>query len=438
MNVTSSYGIEIRNMNRIFRETVGIYRKALAFLVDVYDREWDYLSVILQKQKRFNTAEHLIHSTKTNTAVYDFDDRFYKIPSYLRRDLVNTALGIVSGYRSSLKNWEASGRIGSRPRLQTNHFQMPVFFRDNMYQETESDTVCRLKLFYENDWIWFTVNLKKTDVNYLKKYWSHAAASAPRLEKHHKRYFLRFSYEENVTLSKAPVKDQTICAVDLGINTNAVCSIMRPDGTVAARRFINLAAEKDHLSHVLNRIRKFQRQHGSKNSRSFWEYAKRLNIELAKKTANEIASFAAAHFADVIVFEYLDTKGKKHGSKKQKLHMWRKNYVQKVTEHKAHRAGIRIAKVNARYTSRLAYDGSGEVERDVHDNRWCTFKNGKRYNCDLSASYNIGARYFIRELLKPVSAKKQSRLLAIVPEAGRRTTCTLDTLRKVSDFLDVS
>ena len=105
MNITSSYGIEIRNMNRIFRETVGIYRKALAFLVDVYDSEWDCLSAILQKQKRFNTAEHLIHSTKTNTAVYDFDDRFYKIPSYLRRDLVNTALGIVSSYKSSLKNW---------------------------------------------------------------------------------------------------------------------------------------------------------------------------------------------------------------------------------------------------------------------------------------------------------------------------------------------
>ncbi|MEQ2498822.1 zinc ribbon domain-containing protein, partial [Enterocloster bolteae] len=116
----------------------------------------------------------------------------------------------------------------------------------------------------------------------------------------------------------------------------------------------------------------------------------------------------------------------------------RKNYIQKAAEHKAHRAGIRIARVNARYTSQLAYDGSGEVERDEHDNRWCTFKNGKSYNCDLSASYNIGARYFIRELLKPVSAKKQSLLLAKVPEAGRRTTCTLDTLRKVSDFLAVS
>lgn len=48
------------------------------------------------------------------------------------------------------------------------------------------------------------------------------------------------------------------------------------------------------------------------------------------------------------------------------------------------------------------------------------------------------SKIFLRELLKPVSAKKQSRLLAKIPEAGRRTTCTLDTLRKVSDFLAVS
>ena len=438
MKVTSSYGVEIRHMNRIFKDTVTIYRKALAFLVDVYDEEWNNLEAIANKQKRFNEAERLIHSTKSNTAVYDFDTRFYKIPSYLRRDLVNTALGIASSYRSNIKNWEESGRAGSRPKLQKEHFQMPVFFRDNMYQETESDARCRLKLFHKNDWIWVTVTLKKTDVDYLKKHWSHAAASAPRLEKRYGKYFLRFSYEEDVKLSTSKVKDQKVCSVDLGINTDAVCSIVYADGTVAARKFINLAAEKDHLHHVLNRIRKFQRQHGSRNSGSFWAYAKRLNMELAKKTANEIVSFAAAHSVDVIVFEYLDMSGKKHGTGKQKLHMWRKNYIQEVVKHKAHRIGIRISRVCARYTSRLSFDGSGEVDRDVHDHRFCTFKNGKRYNCDLSASYNIGARYFIRELLKPVSAKRQSLLLAKVPEAGRRTTCTLDTLRKVSDFLSVS
>ena len=438
MKVISSYAVEIKNFNRIFQDTVRIYRSALSFLIDIYHVEWDYLSAITKQKERFNIAEHLVHSTKRNKAKYNFDDQFYKMPSYLRRDVINAALGAVSSYQSNLKNWEAAGKKGNPPVLQNTRYEMPVFFRDNMYLETESDSTCKLKVLHNNDWIWITVNLLKTDIAYLKKYWSHCKPSAPKLEKHHKKWFLRFAYEESVELSSTPVEDQTICAVDLGINHDAVCSIMKSDGTVLARRFINFPSEKDHLYHVLNRIKKFQRQHGSKNSSSFWAYVKRLNEELSKKIAAAIVSFATEYRADVIVFEYLSIKGKKSGSKKQKLHMWRKNYIQDLVEHKAHRIGVRISRVCAKYTSRLSFDGSGEVVRDPDNHSLCTFKNGKQYNCDLSASYNIGARYFIRELLKPVSVKRQSLLWTKVPEAERRTTCTLNTLRRVSDFLQVS
>ena len=37
----------------------------------------------------------------------------------------------------------------------------------------------------------------------------------------------------------------------------------------------------------------------------------------------------------------------------------------------------------------------------------CTFTNRKIYNCDLSASYNIDARYFIREILKSLPEKER-------------------------------
>ena len=438
MKVVSSYAVEIRHFNQIFKDTVRVYRSALSFLIEVYDKEWDYLSSIVKQKERFNTAEHLVHTTKHNKSKYDFDTQFYKMPSYLRRDVINAALGAVSSYQSNLKNWEAAGKKGNPPVLQVNRYVTPVFFRDNMYLETESDTTCKLKVLHNNDWIWITVNLLKTDIAYLKKYWSHCKPSAPKLEKRHKKRFLRFTFEESVELASTPVEDQTICAVDLGINHDAVCSIMESDGTVLARRFINFPSEKDHLYHVLNRIKKFQRQHGSKNSSSFWKYAKRLNEELSKKIAASIVLFATEYHTDMIVFEYLSIKGKKSGSKKQKLHLWRKNDIQDLVEHKAHRIGIRISRVCAKYTSRLSFDGSGEVVRDPDNHSLCTFKNRKQYNCDLSASYNIGARYFIREFLKSISVKRQSLLWTKVPEAERRTTCTLDTLRKVSDFLKVS
>ena len=83
----------------------------------------------------------------------------------------------------------------------------------------------------------------------------------PNVGKKHHTYFLRFSYTEEVSLSKTAVKEQVICSVDLGINTDAVCSIMRVDGTIPGRKFINFTSDKDHLYHVLGRIRRFQREH---------------------------------------------------------------------------------------------------------------------------------------------------------------------------------
>ena len=109
--------------------------------------------------------------------------------------------------------------------------------------------------------------------------------------------------------------------------------------------------------------------------------------------------------------EHLDISGKaKRKSKAQRLHMWRKREIQDIVEHQAHRAGIRVRYINPRNTSRLAFDGSGEVLRDQRNASLCRFTTGKQYNCDLNASYNIGARYFIREFLKPVSETERSRL----------------------------
>ena len=175
---------------------------------------------------------------------------------------------------------------------------------------------------------------------------------------------------------------------------------MRSDGTVLDRKFINFPSEKDRLSHVLGRIRRFQKEHGSRQIGSRWAYAKRLNTELARKTARSITEYAHENHADVIVFEYLEMKGKISGKKRQKLHLWKKREIQTMCEHKAHRYGIRVSRVCAWNTSRLAYDGSGPVSRDPKNHSLCVFQSGKQYNCDLSASYNIGARYWIREIIK--------------------------------------
>ena len=117
--------------------------------------------------------------------------------------------------------------------------------------------------------------------------------------------------------------------------------------------------------------------------------------------------------------------------------MWRKRDIQKRCGQQAHRKGIRISRICAWNTSRLAFDGSGKIDRDIQDHRLCTFQNGKRYNCDLSASYNIGARYFIREILKPLPATERSLLEAKVPAVKRRTSCVYADLRDLISEMEL-
>ena len=196
MEITSSYGVEIRKVNVPVSLTYRIYREAVRLLTLFYYTVWNDLSAVKEEKKRFNYAEHLVHSTKRNRAVYDFDSLFPKMPSYLRRSAITHALGAVSSYRTRLAQWEEGGRKGRRPVLGERTHAMPVFYRGNMYREGEGDTA-GLKLYNGKDWVWVSASLLHTDMEYLRKHWTGVKASAPTLEKRHRKYFLRFSYEEN-------------------------------------------------------------------------------------------------------------------------------------------------------------------------------------------------------------------------------------------------
>ena len=138
--------------------------------------------------------------------------------------------------------------------------------------------------------------------------------------------------------------------------------------------------------------------------------------------------------SDTIVFEHLDLSGRKRGSKRQRLHLWKARRVQAVVSDKAHALSMRISRINAWGTSRLAFDGSGRILRGRESSKTngnyslCEFQTGKVYNCDLNASYNIGSRYFVREILKSLPVTEGQRIQAKVPGCAKRSTCTLSTL----------
>lgn len=107
MKITSSYAVEIKKANKIFRDTVRIYNDAVSYCIKVFENEWTTLELLSAGHERVNYANDLIHSTSTNIAKYkDFDISFHKLPSYLRLAVVSMALGYLSSYHSNLDNWE--------------------------------------------------------------------------------------------------------------------------------------------------------------------------------------------------------------------------------------------------------------------------------------------------------------------------------------------
>lgn len=433
MKVTQSYGVKFKGGYKAIKRTIVIFNEAVNYLITPVQENYDDIAKLESSLRKMNYVEKLVHNTRNNKAIYDFDDKFYKFPSYLRRSAITKAIGIVSSYMSQIEIWKANNCKGAMPKLDKGNHLMPCFYKDNMFNHQNDKTY--IKVYRNNDWVWQEIRLNNSDLKYIENKAPLDLWSAPVLEKKYGHYELRFTREFQIELSNKEISKQKVCAVDLGVTNDATVSVLDVHGTVLSRKLINCGKEKDSVTNALHRVSSFQKEHGSHDIKRLWNIAKRRNLNHAHLVAHKIVDYALANNCDVIVFEHLDTKGKKKGSKKQKLSMWKHQDIQNTTERLAHSFGIRIARVCAWNTSKLAYDGSGVVLRGKkvsEDTPYdvCKFQNGKTYNCDLSASYNIGARYFIKELIK-----LDPNIMTEVSDIGSGTSRTLSTLWNINSVM---
>ena len=431
MKIFSTYSVKIHESNKAFYDTAEKYREAVSFFIEVAVSEWDTLSKIEQSTLRVNALERLAVRTKKNpNPKYDFSSRFFKFPSYLRRAAISEALGKASSYKSNYENWLISPQGKKEPGAPKAGFVYPAMYRDNMFVRTGTYTAS-IKVWIRNTWDWMEIQLKKSDVDYINRHCHDYKECVPTLQKRGKNWYLDFGFEMKKELVDKPIEKQIILGVDLGINSACVCTAMLSDGTVLGRKFLTLPREEDSLRHALGKIKKAQR-HGARKMPRLWAKAKGINSHITSLTAQFIMDVSHLYHADVVVFEHLDIRKKKRGSRRQRLHHWKAMDVQRIVTDKAHRTGMHVSHVCAWNTSRLAFDGSGRVERDADNYSMCTFTTSKRYNCDLSASYNIAARYFVREIIKSLPVRTRQRIEAKVPGCVKRTTCTLSTLISLS------
>ena len=425
MKLISSYAMKLNGDLKALKHSIELYHYALHYIIPIVNTHLDGMKDFKYVNQRMMHIEKLIHSTSKNTARYDFDKQFPKFPTYLRRSAIAKALGIVSSYRSNLKNWERE-RKGRAPQLSLTHFAYPAYYKGGLFRNFDPiRQTIELKVFKHNDWVYEVYQLKTSDCRYYQTYLMDKKQNVPIIQKRGRRFYAMFSYEEETTLIPEDSISK-ICAIDLGLNTDATCSIIDKDGTVYARKFISFSKEHDRLGTQLGRIKRNQK-HGSRYNKTLWRKVAGISQDIADKTANAILDFGNTHGVDAFVLEHLDFKGK---SAVKRAHFWRYKRIYKVLAHRAHQNGLRVARVNARNTSRLAFDGSGWSKRGWEITKetpygLMQFTTGKIYNADLNASYNIGARYFIKHLLKTVTVTQRLALEAKVPQVAKRSTCTL-------------
>jgi putative transposase len=393
--------------------TVAEYRYFLKPLALISYWNWEKLSLLTSKE-RVNTLEKLIHKTidNPNPKYYWYFQKaignhpsFRKFPSYLRRAAIQDALGIVSSFVTRWDAWKRGKRkhrYDKPPKLTVMCNSYPALYKGQQVKYHSNFDAVELKIWNGTDWVWMeNIPVKKHGKS------RHISRGAKLLSPSFiaNKRSVHLSMPVEINPQSLPDSDY-VCAIDIGINTTATCSIVGLDGTVKARKFINPARDIDRRDQRKQRIatkskltRKITNQDLSKGfCQGLYRKSKNINKHIAQTVSRQIVELAQKHNVSVIVFEDLSNwkaKGGKHGSlQKQRFHQWCKDKLVELTIQKFSELGGKVKLVNAKYTSAYAFDGSGAIKRSNKKYSQAIFQNGKRYNADLSASYNIGARYW--------------------------------------------
>ncbi|MBV9388675.1 MAG: IS200/IS605 family accessory protein TnpB-related protein [Chroococcidiopsidaceae cyanobacterium CP_BM_ER_R8_30] len=384
-------------------QTERLYRSYARALIGVV---YTHFPQIVSADSPCAAVEKLIHKTakNPNPRYQYFSRRFYKFPSYLRRAVIQAAIGQVSSFVTRYISWQTGRRKRKDaygPRLNAVTHLHTVLYRGQCIF-FEEDSV-QIKVFSGKEWAWERIPVVKRRERHLLP---NTKSLSPHLVINRKGVFLAIPFE--VTSPKLG-KPEKVCGVDLGLNTIAVASIVSPDGTVTARKFFNnCAADIDRRDKRLQAIRHRARLTMGKGGKlykgfckSVYRKAQNINRQICQMISKELVSWVQSQGATVIVFENLKNwrpKGGRKGSTlRQRFHGWLKSQLVQLVADKFVELGGQVEFVSPRGTSSYAYDVSGQVKRDKKNYSLATFRSGKKYSADLNASYNIAARFWIKQ-----------------------------------------
>ncbi len=355
--------------------------------------------------------EKLIHQTKNNPNPKHkyFINRFWKFPSYLRRAAIEFAWGQVSSYLTRYRIWQSGIRKrkdANPPVFNPTAKCYPALYGGNLIKFDSDYATASIKVWNGSDWIWSAISIASVRNRHLV-----GKRLSPYLVVSKTKCHLAVPFK----IEPDNLKGETVCAIDVGINSLATAVIVNEYGTVTARKFFHPSADidrRDKQAAIIRRkARKTKKLHCG-FCKTHYRKARNINLNISQQVSRKIVNFALIHSANVIVFEDLKgwkpKGGRKRSRLKQKFHGWLHRRLVQLTTDKLEEAGGKVELVYARGTSSWAYDGSGQLKRSNKKYSIATFQNGKIYNCDLSAAANIAARYWAYKL--KLTCRKDGRL----------------------------
>lgn len=427
--------------------TVEEYRKYLLPLVLIVNAQWLNLSELTSKE-RINAVEKMIHKTADNPdpkhryfqSIINRHPSHRKFPSYLRRAAIADAIGIVSSFCTRYQEWQSGVRTrgdAKPPRLTAMCRTYPALYKGQQIRYNVNYESCDIKVWSGTDWVWLCrIKVKRHGVNRHLIAGNEICSPALVVSKN------KCQLSMPVKIDKINREDSNyVVSIDLGINNAATCAVVAKDGTVKARLFINPARDIDRRNKrrmmIATKSKQTQAITNSKRQKGFckglYRKSSNINLEISRKVARNIVEFAKTHDVKVIVIENLGGWKAKAGKKgtlvKQKFHLWCHTKIVEILTVRWTEFGGKVQAINPKYTSAYAFDGSGKVRRNKLNYSLALFKSGKQYNCDLSASYNIGARYWYCLIM---GDKQFSRVFVGKSSNDTlRTPITLDSLRSL-------
>ncbi len=204
---------------------------------------------------------------------------------YLRRAAIEFVKGQTSSYLTRYRDWQAgirNRRDAKPPVFNVDAGCYPALYKGQLVKFDNDLLVACIKVWNGSDWVWAEVPIASKRKRHLT-----GAIKSPYLVISEKHCHLAVPF----SIIPPTWKSDVVCAVDVGINTLATASIVCPDGTLLARKFIHPASDIDRRDKQANIIRQKARKTKTLHrgfAKTPYRKAKGINANIAQQVSRQI------------------------------------------------------------------------------------------------------------------------------------------------------